>query len=82
VTLNLCLPVRTIEKIIRERITFGSMAVSICVVPVQSVSVSGLIYEGDTSRSLGLRGVSVSPLIDHSAFGLCECESPIEMDGR
>jgi hypothetical protein len=34
-----------------------------------------------SSRSLGLQGVRVSPLIDHGAFGLRECESPVEMDG-
>jgi hypothetical protein len=33
----------------------------------------------DASRSLGLRGVSVSSL-NHGAFGLGECKSPIEMD--
>jgi hypothetical protein len=34
------------------------------------------------SRSLGLRGVSVSPLINHGAFGLRECESSVEMDAQ
>jgi hypothetical protein len=33
------------------------------------------------SRSLGLRGVSASP-IDHGAFGLRESKSPVEMDGE
>jgi hypothetical protein len=33
------------------------------------------------SRSLGMRAVTVSPLINHRVFGLRECKSPNEMDG-